>query len=115
MRPAGLVRQSMPALVKPEHAVGASPVVVKQETRMPLRVTGDSKPVGRKRLIFPRHSTSPARPVMDLISNAVWWRLSSGRVCCTPSWRTGRAYQRLHKHQHSGNGPSRTNTNRGII
>ena len=40
MRLVGLVRQSMPAQVEREHAVGASPVAAEQQTRMPIRVTG---------------------------------------------------------------------------
>ena len=94
IRPAGLVRQSMPSLIRLEHAVGTLPVVVKQQTRMPVRVTGDTQPIARKRLVLPRHSTSPTQLVMDPTSDAVRGRLNSERVCRTPSRRIGHA--RLH-------------------
>ena len=65
----------MPAQVEPEHAVGASPVAAKQQRRMPIHVTWDTRPVARKRLVLPRHSTSPAQPIMDPTSDAVRGRL----------------------------------------
>ena len=75
VRPARLLRRSMPARVEPEHAVGASPVAAEQQTRMPIRVTRDTQPVAKKRLLLPRHSISPAQPIMDPTSDAVRRRL----------------------------------------
>ena len=75
IRPVGLVRRSMPALVEPEHAVGISLVVVKQQIWMPIRVMGDAQPIARKRLVFLQHLISPARHVMDPTSDAVQGRL----------------------------------------
>ena len=104
----------MPALVEPEHAVGALFVAAEQQTWMPIRVMEDAQPVARKRLVLPRHSTSLAQPVMDPTSNAVWGRLIV-QGFATPFGRTMRAYWRLDKHHYSGNGPSRTSTGHKII
>ena len=75
IRPVGMVQRSMPALTEPEHAVGTLPIATEQQTRMLIRVTRDTQHVARKRLVLPRHSTSPARLVMDMISNAIRGRL----------------------------------------
>ena len=53
MRPAGLVRRSMPAPVEPQHPVAASPVAAENLLQMPIRVTGNAQPMARKRLVLP--------------------------------------------------------------
>ena len=75
MRPAGLVRRSMPAPVEPQHSIAALPVEAENLLQMPIRMTRDAQPVARKRLVLPRHSSSPARPARELTLDAVRGRL----------------------------------------
>ena len=75
IRPAGLVQQSMPTRVKPEHVVGALPVAAEQQTRMSIRVTWDTRPIARKRLVLLQYSINLAQPIMDPTSDVVRGRL----------------------------------------
>ena len=75
MRLAGLVRWSMPAPVEPQHPIVASPGTAKNLLHMSIRVTGDAQLVARKRLVLPRHSSSPIRPAREPTLNAVRGRL----------------------------------------